>query len=136
MTWPMAKSPMPYAAALRTNDRRLIPIRRRSSSPTSSCSSMIRYCSRVGGGGMNSPFDAGITSIGIISDSVGSSSSLRKSTTATAPRSAGSLDDAEGAAHARVDPAPERVRAGLGGLELPDDGVLDPLLVVGVVAAD
>src|SRR2546421_12145917 len=62
---------MEYAAAVRTNCRRLIPNFRRTSSIFSFWRAMIFRWAGVGSGGMNSPFDAGMTSIGGGSDGSG-----------------------------------------------------------------
>ena len=49
---------------MRTKSRRLMPNLRRISSIFSFWRAMIFRCAGVGSGGMNSPFDAGMTSIG------------------------------------------------------------------------
>src|SRR5581483_10625985 len=109
--------------------------RRRTSSPTSSCSCMIRCCSAVGSGGMNSPLDAGYTSTGIRSDRSDQRSRCRLIHSLTS-RPPGSVDDFDHAAHAWVDAAVERVDAVLRRPELPVDTVLDPRAVVRLATAD
>ncbi len=60
----MAQKPMAMAAVVRTNWARVIPILRRQRSVSRSASRMINICSRVGGGGKYSSFDAGRMSTG------------------------------------------------------------------------
>ena len=55
----MAQNPMMYAAAVRTNWRRLIRNLRRACSVASSATDMILICSGVIGPGSNSPFEQG-----------------------------------------------------------------------------
>src|SRR5205809_7233042 len=63
---------MEYAAAVRTNCRRLMPNFRRTSSIFSFWRAMIFRWAGVGSGGTYSPFDAGMMSMGGASDGSGS----------------------------------------------------------------
>src|SRR3954471_22104400 len=108
MTWLTAQKPTPIADADRTKLRRDMPSLARNLSAASSWTAITLRCSADGGGGMNSPLDAGSTSSGMRSERFDHRSRCRRTQSLIeACLLSVSADDFEGAAHAGVHAAVE-----------------------------